>query len=85
MKNDAAYGRTPLGQLIHDMAFARLTPRWIARKHKMPIADVRKYLALPAIKTLIRKNTKRKRLTKAAKNTAALSKRVGRALLQKGR
>ena len=36
------FGGTPLGQLLYDLAFARLSDRWIARKHKMPIAEVRK-------------------------------------------
>ena len=36
------FGRTPLGQLLYDLAFARLSDKWIARKHKMPIDEVRK-------------------------------------------
>lgn len=36
------YGRTPMGQLLYDLGFARLTDAWVARKHRMPIAQVRR-------------------------------------------
>lgn len=40
--HEIRYGRTPIGQLLYDLAFAKLSDRWIARKHRMPVAEVRK-------------------------------------------
>lgn len=40
-----AYGRTPLGQLIHDLGFTRLSDRYLARKHRLGIGRVRDYRA----------------------------------------
>ena len=40
-----AYGRTPLGQLIYDLGFAKLKDATIARKHGMPLAEVRRQRA----------------------------------------
>ena len=37
-----AYGKTTLGQLLYDLAFTRLPARYLARKHRMPIADIRR-------------------------------------------
>ncbi len=41
MKPEYVYGRTPMGQLLYDLAFAKITEKWIARKHHLPIAKVR--------------------------------------------
>ena len=49
------YGRTELGQRVYDFGFAKLTDRWLARKYKMPIADVR------ALKARLRKALRGKR------------------------
>lgn len=43
MSREIAYGRTPLGQLIYDLGFTRLSESYLARKHRMPISDVRRY------------------------------------------
>jgi hypothetical protein len=37
------YGRTPTGQLIYDLLFAKLKDASIARKHRLPIQTVRDY------------------------------------------
>lgn len=42
MTSDLLYGRTPTGQLIYDLGFAKLSDKWLARKHKMPISEIRK-------------------------------------------
>lgn len=49
------YGRTPLGQKLYDFGFAKLTDKWLARKHGMPIGEVRE------LKAAVRKNLKPKR------------------------
>lgn len=36
-----AYGKTPLGQLLYDLGFTKLSDRYLARKHHMPIAEIR--------------------------------------------
>ncbi len=41
-KTEITYGRTPLGQLIYDLLFVKLSDKYLAAKHKMPIAEVRK-------------------------------------------
>lgn len=41
MKKEPLYGRTAIGQLIYDLGFAKLTDKWLARKHRMPIAEIR--------------------------------------------
>jgi hypothetical protein len=35
------YGRTPLGQLVYDLGFAKLKDATIARKHGMTLEQVR--------------------------------------------
>jgi hypothetical protein len=37
-----SYGPTPTGQLLYDLGFTRLSPKYLARKHKLPIAEIRK-------------------------------------------
>ena len=44
-KTTVFYGRTPLGQLIYDLGFAKLKDATIARKHGLPVAVVRRYRA----------------------------------------
>lgn len=41
MANEVVYGRTNVGQFIYDLAFAKLSDRWLARKHRQPIAVIR--------------------------------------------
>lgn len=43
MKGEVLFGRTPLGQLIYDIGFAKLSDRYLARKHHLPIAKIRSY------------------------------------------
>lgn len=59
------YGRTPGGQLFYDLAFTDLSEPWLARKHKMPRAEVNR-LRLLARETLIGK----RKLSKAARQRA---------------
>jgi hypothetical protein len=46
------YGRTPEGQLIYDLAFLNLTDRWLARKHKLPVAVIRRMRESRSMKKL---------------------------------
>ena len=52
--SDPLYGRTPLGQLLYDLGFTRLTEKWLARKHKMPVAEVRR------LRKIVRKALRKK-------------------------
>lgn len=36
-----AYARTPLGQYLYDLGFTDLSDRYLARKFRKPIADIR--------------------------------------------
>lgn len=40
-KTEIAYGRTPLGQLVYDLGFTKLSDRYLARKHGMKVQTVR--------------------------------------------
>lgn len=40
--SEITYGKTPLGQLLFDLLFANLSDSYLARKHSMPIAEIRK-------------------------------------------
>jgi hypothetical protein len=48
------YTKTPVGQFLHDIAFRDLTDRWIARKHQVPIVEVRNIRKSPVIQKLRR-------------------------------
>ncbi len=37
-----AYGKTPIGQLLYDLAFTDLSDRYLARKHRAPIEAIRR-------------------------------------------
>ena len=52
------YGRTPMGQLLYDLAFVSLTDKWIARKHKISVGEVRHLRQRPEIKKLAEKRKK---------------------------
>jgi hypothetical protein len=41
MKTEVAYGRTPLGQLVYDLGFTKLSDAYLARKHRMKVQTVR--------------------------------------------
>lgn len=64
-KAEIAYGRTDQGQLFYDLAFTDLSEPWLARKHKMPRAEINR-LRLLARETLIGK----RKLSKAARQRA---------------
>jgi hypothetical protein len=59
---EVAFGKTPLGQLLYDLAFTTLNLRYLARKHRMPIAQVRilRATALNALKPPRRKRRRRR-------------------------
>ena len=40
--DEVLYSRTPIGQLVYDLGFTKLGDSYLARKHKMPIAEIRK-------------------------------------------
>lgn len=52
------FGRTPLGQLVYDMCCTKLTDAYLARKHSIPIAELR---ALRTKTVASYKGAKRKR------------------------
>ena len=56
---DIVYSRTPQGQLLYDLGFTKLSPKWLARKHKLPIDEIRKLRVL--VKNALRVDRKRKR------------------------
>ena len=45
MKNETIFTRTPQGQLLYDLGFAKISEAWIARKHHLPIDKVRELKA----------------------------------------
>jgi hypothetical protein len=50
------YGRTPEGQLVYDLAFTNLSPKYLARKHRTPVERIRFLRASSEIKKLRRQN-----------------------------
>jgi hypothetical protein len=48
------YGKTPQGQFLYDIAFANLTDKYLARKHGLPVAEIRKMRSLTEIRKLAR-------------------------------
>lgn len=59
---EVLYGKTPEGQLIYDLAFTDLSDRYLARKHRVPIAGIRRFRALKEIVRLrsqVKKDRKR--------------------------
>jgi hypothetical protein len=42
---ETLYGKTPTGQLVYDLGFTKLSDRYLARKHHLPVATVRRYRA----------------------------------------
>jgi hypothetical protein len=49
---EVAYGKTPIGQLLYDLCFVKLTDTWVARKHRIGVAEVRSLRQKPDIKRL---------------------------------
>jgi hypothetical protein len=58
--NNIVYGRTPEGQLVYDLAFTNLPPKYLARKHRIPMARIRYLRSTPEIKKLRRQNRLRR-------------------------
>ena len=56
---DITYGKTPLGQLLYDLGFTKLEPRYLAQKHHLPIAEIRRMRRV--IKNTIKHPHKRRR------------------------
>lgn len=54
--SEVVYGKTPLGQLLYDLAFTNLSAKYIARKHKKPVAEIRELRTAPAVRKLRRQN-----------------------------
>jgi hypothetical protein len=52
MPQVVAYGKTPLGQLLFDLAYTDLSERYLARKHDKPVAEIRRLRALPDVQYL---------------------------------
>jgi hypothetical protein len=40
-KSYVTYGKTAMGQLLYDLLFTDLTPKYLARKHNKPITEIR--------------------------------------------
>jgi hypothetical protein len=59
-----SYGKTPIGQLLYDLAFTKLSERYLARKHKLPIAEIRQ-CRQTATRILFPKRKKRKAAIRA--------------------
>jgi hypothetical protein len=58
---EIAYGKTALGRLVYDLGFTSLSDSYLARKHKMPIAEIRKCRAAYERGTTAAKRSARKR------------------------
>lgn len=54
MADEVTYGRTPEGQLLYDLAFVKRTDKWLARKHQIPIAEIRNLRKSPILDKLRR-------------------------------
>jgi len=72
---ETTYGRTPNGQLFYDLAFTDLSESWLARKHKMPRAEINR-LRLLARETLIGKRKLSRTARQRAVQSAAALNRV---------
>ncbi len=60
MAETVAYVRTPQGQLIYDLAFVDLTDKHLARKHHIPVAEIRNLRKIPSVVKLRRQTRKMK-------------------------
>jgi hypothetical protein len=52
VKNQVAYARTQWGQLLYDLAFVDLTDKWVARKHRISIGEIRKIRSSSSLQKL---------------------------------
>lgn len=53
---EITYGRTSEGQILYDLAFTNLSAKYLARKHRWPIADIRRLRETASIKKLRKQN-----------------------------
>lgn len=63
---EVAYGKTPLGQLLYDLAFTDLADSYLARKHHIPIQSIRNMRAGQGVRDL-RRQTRHRRSRKTRK------------------
>ena len=75
--SEIVYGKTPLGQLLYDLAFTDLSPHYLARKHCLPINEVRR-LRAAALKGLRPKRRPRKHREVAVRRAKELNDAIGR-------
>jgi hypothetical protein len=54
MASELGYAKTPIGQLLYDLAFTEITDKWIARKHRISLSEVRTLRGSRGIKRLAR-------------------------------
>lgn len=56
MAGQIVYGRTPQGQLLYDLAFTNLAAKYLARKHRIPVASIRRMRGAPELRKLRKQN-----------------------------
>jgi hypothetical protein len=49
---EITYGKTPVGQLLYDLAFVDRNDKYLARKHQVPIAEIRNLRKSPILDKL---------------------------------
>ena len=74
--SEEAYEKTPLGQLVYDLCFTDLTPKYLAKKHKMTASEIFD-LRVKSRKAMLGK----RRLTKAQRDRAVASAKALNAVL----
>lgn len=52
VSEQVSFGKTPTGQLLYDLAFTNLADAYIARKHHLPVREVRRMRRTPDMKKL---------------------------------
>ena len=60
MAGEILYGRTPMGQLLYDLAFTNLPAKYLARKHRTPVARIRFLRASSEVRKLRKQNRLRR-------------------------
>lgn len=58
--SETTYGKTEMGQVIYDLAFTDLTPKYLARKHGMTVEEIRR-LRIKTKEAVFGKPKRRKR------------------------
>jgi hypothetical protein len=57
---EVLYGKTALGQIIYDLAFTNLSGGYLARKHRKPVAEIRRLRSTSSIQKLRKQNRLRR-------------------------